>query len=163
MKKTFASALLAIVACAAGSAFAAPSAADADFAKKAAQAGMAEVAAGKLAASKGQSAAVKSFGQRMVTDHSKAGDELKTVAAKSGVSLPSAISPEQKAAAQKLEQTKGADFDKAYAKQMVSDHEEAVALFENEAASGTDPGLKAFAGKTLPTLKEHLKMAQALP
>jgi putative membrane protein len=163
MKTIFAFALGAAVACAAGTAFAAPSAADTDFVKKAAQAGMAEVAAGRMAMSKGQSESVKTFGQRMVTDHSKAGDELKTVAAKSGITVPSTTSSEQKAAAEKLGKMQGADFDKAYAKQMVSDHEEAVALFQKEASAGSDADLKAFAQKTLPTLQEHLKMAQALP
>jgi putative membrane protein len=163
MKMMFAFALSAAVACAAGAASAAPSAADTDFAKKAAQAGMAEVAAGRMAVSKGQSESVKTFGQRMVTDHSKAGDELKTVAAKSGVALPATPSPEQKAVAEKLAKMQGPDFDKAYAKQMVSDHEEAVALFQKEASSGSDADLKAFAQKTLPTLQEHLKMAKALP
>ena len=163
MKKAFASALFAIAACAAGTAFAAPSASDTDFVKKAGQAGMAEVAAGRMAESSGQSPSVKTFGQRMVTDHSKAGDELKSVASKGGISVPTSPSSEQKATAQKLAKMKGADFDKAYAKQMVSDHEEAVALFQKEASSGTDPDLKAFAQKTLPTLQEHLKMAQALP
>jgi len=99
----------------------------------------------------------------MITDHSKAGEELKSVAVKSGVTVPTTSSAEQKQAAQKLARLKGADFDNAYAAQMVKDHEGAVALFENEASSGSDADLKAFAGKTLPTLQEHLKMAKALP
>jgi putative membrane protein len=163
MKTIFAVALSAAVACATGTAFAAPSAADTDFVKKAAQAGTAEVAAGNMAVSKGQSESVKTFGQRMVTDHSKAGEELKAVATKSGLTLPSTVSSEQKAAAEKLGKMQGADFDKAYAKQMVSDHQEAVALFQKEASSGNDADLKAFAQKTLPALQEHLKMAQTLP
>jgi putative membrane protein len=149
--------------CAAGSALAAPSAADADFVMKAGQAGVAEVAAGRMAETRGESQAVKTFGQRMVTDHTKAGDELKNVAVKSGATVPATSSPEQMQAAQKLAGLKGAAFDKAYAEQMVKDHEEAVALFEKEASSGSDADLKAFAGKTLPTLQEHLKMAKALP
>jgi len=141
----------------------AASSTDTDFATKAAQAGMAEVAAGKVAESKGASASVKAFGKRMVADHTKAGDELKKVADKSGVSLPASPSPEQQQVNQRLEGMQGADFDRAYSQQMVKDHEEAVALFKNEASAGSDANLKAFAQKTLPTLEQHLKMAQALP
>jgi putative membrane protein len=145
------------------SAFAAPSTTDTDFATKAAEAGLAEVAAGHAAEAKGQSAGVKAFGKRMVADHTKAGDELKDVAAKSGVKLPTTMSAEQKAAGEKLAKLTGAAFDTAYSEQAVKDHEEAVALFQKEASAGSDAGLKMFAQMTLPTLQEHLKMAKALP
>lgn len=148
---------------AAAPAFAAPSATDTDFATKAAQAGMAEISTGHAAETKGQSAAVKAFGTKMIGDHTKAADELKNVAAKSGVKLPTTTSAEQKEAAEKLAKLKGAEFDKAYAEQAVKDHEEAVALFKNEASAGSDAGLKSFAQQTLPTLEEHLRMAKALP
>ncbi|HJT98871.1 MAG TPA: DUF4142 domain-containing protein [Rhodanobacteraceae bacterium] len=147
----------------AGSAFAASSGADSDFVTKAAQAGMAEVAAGKVAESQGKSAAVKSFGKRMVADHSKANDELKQVAMKNGAKVPSAPSSEQEMAGRRLQAMKGDEFDRAYSEQMVKDHEDAVALFKKEASSGSDPALKSFAQKTLPTLEEHLEMAKALP
>lgn len=121
---------------------------------------MAGVTAGRLASSNGQDPKVKAFGQRMVADHSKANDELEAAAARSGVALPSSSSQKQKDDAQKLAQAKGAAFDAMYSKMMVEDHEEDVALFRKEAASGSDPNLKAFAQKTLPTLEEHLKMAR---
>jgi putative membrane protein len=158
MNKSFAVFGMAMLA--ASAAFAAGSGSDSEFAKKAAEGGMAEVAAGRLASTKGQSASVKSFGQRMVTDHSKANDELKAAAAKSGVTLPSTSSQKQKEDATKLAQMQGAQFDKEYSQMMVKDHEEDVALFQKEASSGSDPNLKAFAQKTLPTLQEHLKMAK---
>src|SRR5579862_9620730 len=110
-------------------AFAAPSTTDTDFVMNATQAGIAEVAAGKVAESNGQSAAVKAFGRRMVADHTKAGDELKQIASKKGVMQPTSPSDAQKQAGQKLQALKGADFDKAYAAQMVKDHEDAVTLF----------------------------------
>jgi putative membrane protein len=159
IRLVFAGALF--VAC--GSAFAAPSATDADFVMKAGQAGIAEVAAGRMAEKQGQSAATKAFGKRMVADHTKAGDALKRAAEKSGAKMPTTTSEEQKQAAEKLAGLSGAAFDKAYAEQMVKDHEEAVALFDKESTSGSDADLKAFAGMTLPTLQDHLKMAKALP
>jgi len=148
---------------AAAPAFAAPSATDTEFATKAAQAGMAEISEGRAAESKGQSAAVKAFGKKMVADHTKAADELKNVAARSGVKLPTTISADEKATAEKLAKLKGTEFDSAYSEHAVKDHEDAVALFKNEASAGSDAGLKSFAQQTLPALEEHLKMAKALP
>lgn len=148
---------------AASPAFAAPSATDTDFATKAAQAGIAEISEGHAAETKGQSAAVKAFGKKMVGDHTKAADELKTVAGKSGVKLPTATSSDEKQVAEKLARLKGAEFDAAYSEQAVKDHEAAVALFKNEASAGSDAGLKTFAQQTLPTLEEHLRMAKELP
>ena len=150
-----------LVAC--GVSSGAPSATDADFVMKAGQAGIAEVAAGRMAEKQGQSAATKAFGKRMVADHTKAGDALKRAAEKSGAQMPTTMSDAQKQAGEKLAGLKGDAFDKAYAEQMVKDHEGAVALFEKESTSGGDSDLKAFAGMTLPTLQDHLKMAKALP
>ena len=136
---------------------------DADFATKAAQGGLSEVALGKLAANKGSDPKIKEFGQRMVDDHSKANDELKAIAQKDGESLPGEASKKQQDAAQKLGQKSGKEFDEAYAEMMVKDHEEDVAEFKKEAESGKDPEMKQFASKTLPTLEAHLKMARELP
>jgi putative membrane protein len=155
--------LAAALLVASGAASAAPSAADTDFVMKAGQAGMAEIAAGRMAEKQGQSAATKAFGKRMVTDHTKAADELKRAAEKSGAKMPTAMSDEHKRAGEKLAGLRGDAFDKAYAEQMVKDHEDAVALFEKESTSGSDSDLRTFAGKTLPTLQEHLRMAKALP
>lgn len=136
--------------------------ADSEFAMKAAQGGLAEVSEGQLAASKASDPKIKEFGQKMVSDHGKANDELKAVAQKSGITLPTEPSKKEQDDANKLGQKMGKDFDEAYAKMMVKDHEEDVALFQKEADSGSDPNLKAFAQKTLPTLKEHLSMAKEL-
>ena len=130
---------------------------DADFFKQAAQAGMAEVEAGKLAQDKGSSAAVKDFGAMMVKDHTAANDKLKSVATSENVELPSGPSLKDKATKAKLEVLTGDAFDKAYIKNQVAAHRQAVALFRKEAASGQDPQAKAFAAATLPTLKAHLK------
>ena len=144
----------------AGSAAAAGKGGDSDFVTKAAQGGMEEVELGQLASSNAASADVKQFGQRMVTDHGKANDELKSIAQKSGETVPSGLSKKQEADKARLSKLNGAEFDKAYMKMMVSDHREDVAEFEKEAKSGKDADVKAFAAKTLPTLKEHLTMAE---
>ena len=145
---------------ASGGALAAASAHDEDFAKKAAQGGMAEVEMGRIAASKATDQNIKMFGQKMVNDHSSANDELKAAAQKDGITLPQDASDKQKKMADHLNSLQGAAFDKEYAQMMVKDHEEDVALFKKEASSGKDSAMKEFAQKTLPTLEEHLKMAK---
>lgn len=137
--------------------------ADAAFARQAAEGGMMEVAKGKVAAEKGAHADVKAFGQRMVDDHSKANDELKSIAGGKNITLPGeAPKPPMQAAVAKMEKLEGAAFDRAYVDDQIRDHDKAIALFEREAKSGKDAELKSFAEKTLPALKEHRTMLQEL-
>jgi putative membrane protein len=133
-----------------------------NFLKEAAQGGMTEVELGKLVASKAQNAEVKAFAQRMVTDHTKANDELKAVAAKKNVTLPTAVNAEQKEMMDELSKLSGADLDKKYVEMMVDDHEEDVEKFQKQADSGNDADVKAFAAKTLPTLKSHLEQIKSI-
>jgi putative membrane protein len=135
---------------------------DNDFMTEAAQGGMAEVELGKLAASKATNAEVKKFGQLMVSDHSKANGELKALAAKKGVTLPTDTDSEAKATIDDLKGRSGADFDKEYVENMYEDHKHDVAAFEDEAQNASDPDVRAFASKTLPTLKKHLDMITAI-
>ena len=139
---------------------AASGAADTDFMQKAAMGGMAEVAAGKLAMDKASNADVKTFATHMVDDHSKANEELKQLASSKSVMLPPGPSEKQKSDAQAMEKMSGTAFDRKYMTMMVADHKSTVALFEKESKSGKDADAKAWATKTLPTLREHLKMAQ---
>ncbi len=127
---------------------------------KAAQGGMAEVELGKLAQSNASSDAVKQFGQRMVDDHTKAGEELAKIAADKGITLPTGLDAKNQATKDRLSKLSGKEFDRAYMQDMVKDHRGDVAEFKKEAASGKDPEVKAFASKTLPTLEEHLKLAE---
>ena len=135
---------------------------DAHFAKGAAQGGMAEVKMGQLAQEKGSSDSVRSFGKRMVDDHSKAGDKLKEVASKESITLPSDIAAKDQATYDRLSKLSGAAFDRAYARDMVKDHQADVAAFQKEANSGKDDALKRFASETLPTLQDHLKEAKEM-
>jgi putative membrane protein len=139
-----------------------PAMGDSHFAKEAAQGGMAEVKLGQLAQEKGSSDSVKGFGKRMVDDHSKAGDKLKEVASRENITLPTDISAKDQAIYDSLSKLNGAAFDRAYAKDMVKDHETDVAAFQKEAHGGKDDSLKSFASETLPTLQEHLKQAKEM-
>lgn len=134
--------------------------ADQSFMMKAAQGGMAEVELGNLAKSNAKSDAVKQFGQRMVDDHTKANDELKSIASQKNVTLPSSMDAKDQATKDRLSGLHGAAFDRAYMADMVKDHRHDIAEFQKEANSGKDPDVKAFASKTLPTLKEHLRLAE---
>ena len=136
---------------------------DRDFVMDAAMGGMMEVELGRVAAQKGTSDAVKQFGQRMVDDHSKANEELMTLATSKGITLPTELDQKHREHVTKLSSLSGAEFDRAYSKLMLSDHNKDVSEFEKQSAKGTDADIKAFASKTLPTLQEHLTMAKALP
>jgi putative membrane protein len=135
---------------------------DTVFAKKAAQGGMAEVKMGQLAQQKGTAASVKKFGARMVEDHTKAGDELKQAASQSNITLPADMSAKDKATYDMFAKLSGAAFDRAYARDMVRDHEEDIADFNKESVSGHNPAVKDFATQTLPTLQDHLKEAKEM-
>jgi putative membrane protein len=133
---------------------------DNTFVTNAAQGGIAEVEMGRMAAQKGTNEGVKRFGQHMVDDHSKANEELKGVVSTKGITAPATMNAKQKATMDRLEKLNGSEFDRAYMEDMVKDHQEDVAEFQREANSGTDADVKNFAAKTLPTLQQHLKMAQ---
>lgn len=132
------------------------------FMTEAAQGGMAEVELGKLASTKGQNASVKQFGQQMMADHTRANNELKQLASKKNVTLPTDVGAEHKESMEKLSKLSGAEFDKEYVAEMVKDHEKDVADFQTQSESATDADVKAFAAKTLPTLKSHLEMIRGI-
>jgi putative membrane protein len=132
------------------------------FVKKAALGGMTEVELGKLAQSMAQDSSVRKFADQMVKDHGKANMELATLAKSKGLPVPTALDAEHQAVVQKLKSKSGADFDAAYSKQMMEDHDKTIALFKG-AANSSDHDLAAFAEKTLPTLEEHKDKADELP
>jgi len=136
--------------------------ADTHFAMKAAQGGMAEVKLGQLAADKASNPDVKAFGQQMVDDHTKANDQLKSVAQEQGITLPADVNQKQQAMYDRLSKLSGADFDRQYVKGMVMDHEEDVKDFRKEANSGKDEKIKSFASQTLPTLQQHLDKIKSI-
>jgi putative membrane protein len=138
------------------------SSSDQKFVMEAAMGGMMEVELGRRAAQQGTSDAVKQFGQRMADDHSKANAELMTIASSKGITLPTDVDAKHRAMIGRLARLTGPAFDKAYAKEMVSDHNKDVSAFQKEAANGGDPDVKGFAAKTLPTLQEHQTMANAV-
>jgi len=136
---------------------------DAEFVQKAAAGGLAEVNLSLLAPTRAKSAEVKTFAKQMVDDHGKANQELINLANRKGWTLPTTEDAKHKAVWNKLKGLAGDRFDHAYSDQMVKDHEMTVSLFSSESKNGRDRDLRAWAGKTLPTLRHHLDMAHKLP
>lgn len=129
---------------------------DESFFKNAAEAGIAEVAAGHMAESKGSSPAVREFAAMMVKDHSAANAKLKKIATAKGVELPTEPSLMQKAMSKKTDMKSGDSFDKDYIEGQIKAHQDTIELLQKEINSGQDAEAKAFAQETLPKVKAHL-------
>lgn len=138
---------------------ASPGSADQTFMRKAAADGATEVALGQLAMQKAQSGPTKEMARHLVDDHTKANRELAEIAMKRHVEVPS--QPESEALAKEKAWGTGPAYDNAYAQMMVKDHRKAIALF-TDATKSNDPDVRQFAQTTLPVLKQHLSMAEAL-
>lgn len=138
------------------------SAHDQKFVKEAAIGGMYEVQAGQIAAQKATSAEVKQMAQHIVADHKQGNAKLMSIAQAKGIQdLPTELDVKHQKKLDHLNKLSGAQFDREYSKMMVSDHKEDIKAFEKEAKDGSDADLKQFASTTLPTLNQHLSMAQA--
>ena len=136
-----------------------------EFIQKAAMSDMYEVQAGKIAGDKGQSDAVKQFGNQMVDAHSKTTEELTGIVKNKNikVDLPTKLDDQHQKLIDDLTSASAANFDKTYAQQQVDGHQAAVDLFKKYADRGDDPDVKQFAEKTLPTIQHHLDEAKKLP
>ncbi len=133
-----------------------------DFAEKAALGGMMEVEAGKIAVEKATNADVKAFGQRMIDDHSKINESLKSLAGSKNITLPAMMSESQQKDLKDLREKTGNDFDKAYVKMMVNDHKDDVDEFQKAVDKLDNMDLKNFAINTLPTLQKHYASIQEI-
>ena len=131
-----------------------------EFVNKAAVSNLFEIQSSQLAQQKSQNNRVREFAQRMVQDHTAAGDRLK--AAAQGQNVPNNLDQQHASALQRMQGASGPDFDRRYVQHQLTGHEETVALFDQFAQSGDHPQLKQFAQQTLPSLREHLQMAQQL-
>lgn len=135
---------------------------DSEFAIMAASGGLMEVELGRLAQTKASNAAVKQFGTMMVEEHTKANDELKEIAARRNITLPTTMGTDHQKHVDELSKLSGKEFDDKYLDLMVEDHEDDVDHFQKAAADLKDADLRAFAAKTLPTLQNHLEKVRAL-
>jgi putative membrane protein len=132
------------------------------FVRNAAEGNMAEVKLGQLAQEKAQSPEVKKFAERMINDHTKANEQLKQVANQEHINFPTDVSSKHAQTYRTLEKLSGPEFDKAYARTMLQDHEKDVAEFKREAGSAQSGPVKQYAQETLPTLESHLQEAKQM-
>ncbi len=135
---------------------------DLAFMNDAASGGMAEIALGRLAVKQAESREVKQFAERVIADHTKAGEELKQLAQRKRVMLPQEVTPGHKETMDKLSALRGAAFDRAYVTAMVENHMKDVTAFDAVAKGAVDADVKAFATKALPTLKAHLQAIRGI-
>lgn len=133
---------------------------DKTFIKMAAYSGLAEVTDGHLAEQMGD-ASIKQIGTQMVTDHTKANDQLTTLSQQLGDPAPTQTSSKYRAMTAELQKTSGSAFDSMYLKQQLLGHEKTIALFKKEISSGSNPALKSFAQTTLPVIEQHLAMIKS--
>jgi putative membrane protein len=133
-----------------------------DFIREVAMSDMTEIEAAKIAQQKGN-ADEKKFAEMMLTDHTKTSSELKSmVPAEMKGEIPTGLDDASQKKLTKLRDAKPEDFATEYDPMQVSAHKDAVSLFERYAKGGENSQLKEWAGKTLPALRHHLEMAQAL-
>jgi putative membrane protein len=135
---------------------------DFKFVCEAAEAGSMEVDLGRMAAEKASDPEVRAFGKRMVTDHQKAGGELRTLAGQKAAKVPMEHERKEDKMKEKLSGLTGSEFDKAYMKMMVKDHQKVVKDFEKQSTKADDAQLRSWVAKTLPTLQDHLRVAENL-
>lgn len=135
---------------------------DADFAATAAEANNGELALAKMALQKTNEPSVRMLAQRMITDHTKAGAQLASIAQAEQIKLPApnSLLKQDDQTKQMLASLNSHPFDVAYVNSQITDHNAAIELFQKEAQDGTDAALKQFAASTLPTLQAHLRLAQ---
>jgi putative membrane protein len=145
-----------------GSASSRLSVGDAKFVRDAAESSLAEIQLGQMGVQKATNSDVKTFAQRMVDDHTQANSQLAPIASQKGVTLPTDVSTLHKHAASQLSKLSGAEFDRAFMDQMVADHQKVVAEFQHVSKGAKDSDVKSFASTNLPTMQDHLKMAQDL-
>jgi putative membrane protein len=135
---------------------------DREFAETAARSGMAEVQLATNVVQRATSPEVRAFAQQMIVDHNRSNQELTTLAARKGIDPPADLTPEKKALDEELAKLTGPELDRRYMEAMVQDHATAMARFEGAARDLSDPDLKAWAAKTLPTLQQHHHLAEQI-
>jgi len=132
------------------------------FVEKAAKGNLAEVELGRLASQKASDSQVKAFGDQMVTDHSKANDDLKPIADGGGVQWPTKLTGESKLLQDRLSKLSGAAFDKAYVRAMAEDHQKDAKEYQMQSSKVKDAKLKAYVDQTLPIVQQHLSHIQQI-
>lgn len=131
------------------------------FLRQASKGGLLEVSLAELAAERAANPAIQNLAAKLLEDHRRANERLKTFADRQNLILPTELGKHQEDV-DRLAQLSGSDFAKAYLKEMVEHHEQAVATFQREAEEGADPHIRAWATQFVTTLRNHLQMVQGI-
>lgn len=135
---------------------------DLEFIKRATISGMLEVRANEAALKRTLTAEEQTFVKQLISDHQKANDELASIAKRKGVTVPTALPEDEQEKLTKMAGIKDKDFNEEFLEHQISCHKKSIDLYEDQAEDGKDADLRAFAAKTLPTLKGHLETAKRL-
>ncbi|MBD0261185.1 MAG: DUF4142 domain-containing protein [Tolypothrix sp. Co-bin9] len=135
---------------------------DTEFITKAAQSDMTEIQTSQLALQKSKNKSVRDYAQMMIQHHTQSSEELKPIAQSKRVPMPRNIGPENTALLRSLQRVNGSQFDQAYMQGQVQAHTRTQAEYEKYLKQGQDPQLRAFAGKILPVVVQHLEMAEKM-
>ena len=145
-----------------GGSVSAMSPADKEFVIQAANSSLAEIQLSTPVAQRAENPEVRSFAQRMVTEHGQSNQELQQLATTHGIGLPTALESEHQETLESMQSLAGAELDRTYMEAMVENHQKAVSLFENGERSVQQPDLRAWVARTLPALRDHLQHARTL-
>lgn len=139
---------------------------DRDFVEEHLAMGNAEVELGRLAEERATHADVKEFAAMMVREHQAAGEELKRIAGSAAPNttarMPNEVDEELTELREEMAKLTGRDFDRRYIDEMIEDHEDAIDDLENKAERASHPEVKAWAAKTLPSVRQHLERAKSI-
>ena len=141
---------------------AAPAAETENFVHTAADANTFEIQSSQIALQKTTNEQVKDFAHLMIKDHTRIGDEFKSIAEKQNLQLPKGLDSKSQSSLKRLQSESGTRFSRTYARMMLKGHQQAVKLFQSYAQNGDDQQLNEWAQRTLPTLQEHLRRAEAM-
>ena len=131
---------------------------DSTFMQAVSSIGLLQAKLAKLAQDKGTSPAVQELGKRLAVDYAKTNQELAAAAKQAAFPSPTLMRQHQQTFNRFDHMSKSA-FDKAYTEQVVSDHNEAVRLYQDESETGRVASLKQLAASMLPAAQEHLAVA----
>lgn len=129
------------------------------FLEKAAEGQQIEISLGQLAVQRAVNERVKEFGQQMVEDHKKGGQQIEQLALKGGVQLSPGLSEEHRQKVNELAQLFGHAFDRAYINYILEDHETIVDEFQRHVKSIQDRDIRQWIISVLPTLQSHREKA----
>lgn len=135
---------------------------DRNYVNKASISNNAEIMAGQLAATKGGTAMVRSFGQQMVSEHTVAQQDLKSRAASANLMAHDSVDAEHKALMVQLNSLSGTAFDQAYINSQVTDHAKTIDLFNTEISGGMNEQIRSYASENLPHIQMHYNRADSI-